>query len=421
MPRRPAGLSLPLGVIKKVGQRDVPLLEKRFQVGEVIGQGTFTTVRKVTKQGNATPGGVSFITKTYKTDDEEMVSIANREFQVLKLVRGHPNVMHCKEILVDAPNGRVDLLLRMAPGISLSSLVSNEGRLNEERARPILVGLLKALLWCHSRRVVHRDVKPDNIVVNEEGENGPGVVLCDFNTACCLGRDCSDPLAGGVTPTGTPDWLSPECANTGCPGEMVDVWAAGLCLQYMLAGFLPWSNQSYSAILKSVQSVTKIEPPTGISEEAVDLLQSLLQRDVASRMLVCGALAHGWCKLFLPALNELLFAEEQYIPLGTASTLCLQHSLEDNSDRRHSPMRVSFQVAATSRHLNQKRVSDFGMTSNEADSSASHSHVNGVSEVALALSRRPKSLGHDGHVRRTKRAKTINASVGCSGHCEVDR
>lgn len=417
MPRRPAGLSLPVGVIKQVGQleRDVPLLEKRFQLGEILGQGTCATVRKITKRGNATPGGVALITKTYKTDDEEIVNIANREFQILRLVRGHPNVMQCREIVVDTLNGRVDLILRMAPGISLSSLVSKEGRLNEDRARPILECLLKALLWCHSKRVVHRDVKPDNILVNEDGDRGTNAVLCDFNTACCLGRDCTDALAGGVTPTGTVDWLSPECANTTCPGEMVDIWAAGLCLQYMLAGRLPWSGKSWSAIMQCVKSVGEIEPPAGITEEAADLLRRLLQKDVASRLLVCGALAHAWCKLSLPTLNDLLFADEQLIPVGNAATLCVPQSAQDTNGGQRGPMRVSFQVAATSRHSKHKQVVyGFGMTSSENHGSS------GLNDASVALSRRPRSPPQDkSSSRRTKRSKTIHGTINSSISDEI--
>lgn len=412
MPRRPVGLALPEGVIKKIAPREGPLIENRFQLGEILGQGAFTTVRKVSKQGNATPGGAPLITKTYKTDDEEMINIAKREFEVLRLVRGHPNIMQCKDILVDTQHSRVDLIFRLAPGISLSRLVSDKGCLNEDRARPILIGLLQALLWCHSRRVVHRDVKPDNIVVDEERENGPSVILCDFNTACCLGRGCSDHLAGGVTPTGTVEWLSPECANCACPGEMVDVWAAGLCLYYMLVGSLPWSGKSWSAMMKSVQSVKEIElgPLGETSEKARDLLQSLLQRDVVSRMLVCGALSHSWCQIPLSALNELLFAEDQYVPVGTASTLCLQGSAEDADCTRHScPMRVSFQVAATCRHSHASQGSDsFGMTPDADHESGGSPHANGVSEVSSALSIRNYSSERDS-LRRNKRAKTINA------------
>lgn len=415
MPRRPIGLALPAGIIKKAAPHEGPLLEKRFELGEILGQGAFATVRKVTKQGNATPGGAPLITKTYKTNDEEMINIANREFQVLRLVRGHPNVMQCKEIIVDTPNGRVDLVLRLAPGISLSRLVSEKGRLNEDQSRPILVGLLQALLWCHSRRVVHRDVKPDNIIVDEARAGGTGVVLCDFNTACCLGRNCSDDLAGGVTPTGMATFavglMSRELANCGCPGEMVDVWAAGLCLYYMLAGPLP-SGKGWSAMLKSVRSAEEIDLETlaGISEEALDLVQSLLRRDVVSRMLVCGALAHAWCKISLPTLNELLFADERYVPMGTASTLCLQASPEEADGRRHGPMRVSFQAVATHRHSdNREGVSNFGMTPDVDLENGGYQQANGVSEVSSALSTRSRT-SEMSSMRRFKRARTVNVS-----------
>lgn len=389
--RRPVGLALPVGVIKNVVPRAEPLLERHFELGEILGQGASSTVRRVSKRGNhATPGGGLLVAKTYRTNDEEIVNVAKREFQILKLLGSHPNVMTCEDIVVDSPRGRVDLVLHEAPGISLTRLVSDDGPLSEDRARPILIGLLKALLRCHSRRVVHRDVKADNILVNEEDNGGVGVVLCDFNTAYCLGKDCDDSLAGGATPTGTVDWLSPECANNDCTGEMVDVWAAGLCLYYMLAGSLPWRS-----MLDVVKSAEDIEPPPGISEEAMDLLRSLLQRDVESRMLVCGALAHPWCKLSHETLDELFFA-----------------GVDADQDDPCSK-RVSFRMAATGRHCNKEPGLDkFGMISAEDPGCDGCEQVNGLSEDSSVCTE-ARIPSQEEHGKRFKRNKTIHASGGC--------
>lgn len=296
---------------------ELPLLQRRFEVGSALGQGCASVVRHV-KRRDAPLGSAPLVVKTYRTEDPEMVAVAQREFQMLLLLRGHPNVLMGDEILEDQDRGRVHLVMRLAPGHTLSTIVARDGPLTEERARPILVGLLRALHWCHSHRVVHRDVKPENLCVDESSDASrpTGVVLCDFNIAARLGTDASqDFLAGGCTPTGTRAYLAPEMAEgTSSAGEMTDLWGAGLCLYLMLSGRLPGSVPNWHKVVTEMSGSEKLKLPSGISREAADLLQRLLSRKVETRALLVGALAHPWCQLDSAEIQRLVHPHFSFRP-----------------------------------------------------------------------------------------------------------
>jgi len=150
------------------------------------------------------------------------------------------------------------------------------------------VGLLRAIQFCHERRVQHRDVKPDNLMVEPDGSK---VVLIDFNSAVMAGaRDVADLLAGGLTPTGTTgamEHVAPELLSFRSAGELVDLWGAGICLYFMLAGKLPKNQNDMSEPIPL--------PPS--SEDAQQLMAGLLLPSPVSRWMAKEALFHPWCEL----------------------------------------------------------------------------------------------------------------------------
>lgn len=122
------------------------------------------------------------------------------------------------------------------------------------------------------------------------------LVLMDFNAAC---------RGGGLTPTGTRFYMSPEAwREAASTNEMRDMWSVGVCLFFMLAGFLPWIGERLHVLALEVSNFP-LRLPAGLSAEADSLLRGLLCRDVACRLMVIAALAHPWCRLALDERREL--------------------------------------------------------------------------------------------------------------------
>ncbi|CAE7454383.1 CPK3, partial [Symbiodinium pilosum] len=167
------------------------------------------------------------------------------------------------------------------------------GSLREGLASSIMRQVFSALRYCHERNVLHRDLKPDNIMVQHHSCEtppatpammAPEVKLIDFGLAVITTREVLG--RSGSSVIGSEDYLAPE-ARQGSHLPASDVWSAGMVLHAMLRGSLPkWENDKEldfdTAGYKS------------LSSSARDLLKGLLALDAADRLPAAAALAHPW-------------------------------------------------------------------------------------------------------------------------------
>lgn len=200
-------------------------LSKRFELLEVLGQGTTGVVRR----GLRREDGREVALKMSHAAEEEVVQIAKAEFEMLRRVK-HPNIVQAVDFLTSA--GRPVLILELFGGLPLSTstLRTPQKRLAEPVARRLFATLLEVIGHLHRLQVIHRDVKPDNVLVSEDLTD---LRLVDFNTARWLEEGAA------LTMTGDRTYAAPEFLAGESPSEAGDVWAAGLCLHFMLAGRLP--------------------------------------------------------------------------------------------------------------------------------------------------------------------------------------
>lgn len=267
-----------------------PLVEKHFDLGPVLGRGSFSVVRRACcKHG---PDRTEVALKTYFYDGDEKLEFAHREFQISRLLAGLPNLAVCMQLFEDLPNKRVDLVMQLAAGETLATLLKHS-TFSEARARPVLVGILQAVHSCHSRRVCHRDIKPDNIVVQQYDSGEVSVMLCDFNSAACLGQQYLARWSGSLTPAGSHLFAAPEIhVHSHGALQLADVWSTGLCLHLMLTG-RPFVQRAFDTLTCSLSLIL----PKALTHEVCDLLELLLATNPMQRCLVPGALAHPWCRL----------------------------------------------------------------------------------------------------------------------------
>ncbi len=164
------------------------------------------------------------------SEDAELESFARREYELLNTLQ-HPNIISVFDFFTWS--GRSVLIMEYFQGRELSQVVAAVPglRLSEAVTRRLALGLFDAVAYLHRHGVVHRDIKPQNVMVDEALET---VKLVDFNASCSL-----DNNALALTPTGSPLFASPEVLVGDSPGEANDVWCAGVCLYFMLVGHLP--------------------------------------------------------------------------------------------------------------------------------------------------------------------------------------
>lgn len=275
-----------------------PLVERKYDLLEVLGQGTTGVVRRAMKYGGSSPSAV----KTVRTTDEEIALVVRREYKILCALQGHPNIVQCEDLVEDPMACRVDLVMTFVPGVSLDKFVRSHGKLTEDQARPLFTQLLCAVHHCHLHRVCHRDIKPSNINVSVDEGCTAKLVLMDFNAAAQVG---SSTLGIVMTPTGTRPYMSPEAMCTSrLYNEMTDVWSSGVCLYFMIVGHVPWVGQRWHTLLMEVTRFP-IQFPVDLSNDVLKLLKGLLCRSVADRLMVAGALALPWCKLSESQIHDI--------------------------------------------------------------------------------------------------------------------
>ena len=144
----------------------------------------------------------------------------------------HPNVVTILDMGTD-PGGDVYLAMELLHGESLGEMLDREGTLSVERTIELLRPVMDALALAHRRGIIHRDIKPDNVVVGDRGDGVIRPILLDFGMAKALSRELSQSLTALTEQNmvfGTPEYMAPEQARGDEVDARCDVYAAGVIL-----------------------------------------------------------------------------------------------------------------------------------------------------------------------------------------------
>ncbi|WP_432033285.1 protein kinase domain-containing protein [Streptomyces antibioticus] len=169
----------------------------------------------------------------------------------------HPQVVRVYDV-VDAGE-RLWIVMELVAGRSLERVLVEDGRLGPQETARIGLGLVAALRQVHARGVLHRDIKPGNVLVEEAGESGDGrVVLTDFGIAAI--QDTKALTMVGML-VGSPDYMAPERIAGRPQGPPSDNWSLGATLCATLAGHSPFSRDTTLATLHAVLYDEPVLPP----------------------------------------------------------------------------------------------------------------------------------------------------------------
>ena len=164
----------------------------------------------------------------------------------------HAHVVGVFDVVTDPESDARWLVMEYVDGLNLGQLVQMQGRLSPDEAGPLLWQATDALVAAEESGIVHRDVKPSNILVDRNGR----VKLTDFGIA----RISTDPaLTQTGMVTGSPAYLAPEVATGGRGDEAADVWSLGATAFHVLAGRPPYEVGDH--VLGALYRIVNEEPP----------------------------------------------------------------------------------------------------------------------------------------------------------------
>ena len=213
------------------------VLGGRYQLGELIGTGGMSSVFVATDRILERKVALK-VMHPRLAGDAGQADRFRREASTAAAL-GHPNIVAV--IDRDEDRGVPFIVLEYVPGENLKRLMSR-GPVAIDRSLEIAVGIARALAFVHAHGFVHRDVKPQNVLVTSGGE----VKVIDFGIARSMD------LANGVTETGTvlgsADYIAPEQAQGQAVGEASDVYSLGVVLYELLTGQVPFTGDSFIAV-----------------------------------------------------------------------------------------------------------------------------------------------------------------------------
>eukprot|EP00271_Cylindrocystis_brebissonii_P000183 TRINITY_DN1021_c0_g2_i2.p1 TRINITY_DN1021_c0_g2~~TRINITY_DN1021_c0_g2_i2.p1 ORF type:complete len:885 (-),score=82.46 TRINITY_DN1021_c0_g2_i2:1001-3655(-) len=234
--------------------------------------------------------------KSVSTETQEAVREVEVEVDAMTRVARHLNIVTLHEVFKERE--ATHLVMDLCPGGDVCDyLLGNQSR-PESTTAFIFWQVAQALAHCHARRVVHRDVKPEKMLVASVTKDWHGqrrmlVKLGGFNTAVCLRPG---ERAAGVV--GSAAYLAPEVCQRQPYGCEADMWSFGVSLFCALAGYFPFPKVDLSseAAWNGPTARPKYKPRvwSTISDEALDLVQSLLLVDPSARMTAEAVLRHPW-------------------------------------------------------------------------------------------------------------------------------
>ncbi|MFI8894701.1 serine/threonine-protein kinase [Streptomyces paradoxus] len=272
------------------------LLAGRYRLGKVLGRGGMGTVWRAQDETLGRTVAVKELRFPSNIDEEEKRRLITRTLREAKAIARIRNNSAVTVFDVVQEDDRPWIVMELVEGKSLAEVIREDGLLEPKRAAEVGLAVLDVLRSAHREGILHRDVKPSNVLIAEDGR----VVLTDFGIAQVEG-DPSITSTGMLV--GAPSYISPERARGHKPGPAADLWSLGGLLYAAVEGTPPYDKGSAIATLTAVMTEPLEEPKN--AGPLKDVIHGLLTKDPAQRLDDAGARA---------LLNSVLRAPETAEP-----------------------------------------------------------------------------------------------------------
>ncbi|EGG23060.1 putative protein serine/threonine kinase [Cavenderia fasciculata] len=255
-----------------------------YLIGKTIGSGTSSKVKIGTHVITGKRVAVK-ITKPKRVKERKEIE---REISILKLLK-HNHIIQLFEAIYEEDRGRICLVLEYISGGELFDYIVARGRLSEKEARKFFRQILSGLIYCHENMVCHRDLKLENILVDDEGN----IKISDFGYSNIIRPGCLMSTFCGSPVYAPPEILLEKKYN----GNEVDIWSIGVILYSMVTGQLPWSltdGVQVEGLDRLLKGEFKYPSNVLLTNEVKELINRMIVANPAQRIKLSEIKNHSW-------------------------------------------------------------------------------------------------------------------------------
>ncbi|KAF5283723.1 hypothetical protein FQA39_LY17220 [Lamprigera yunnana] len=261
----------------------------KYEVIGLLGEGSFGRVYKANQVGSSSVVALKVITKRGRSLKE--IKGLRQECKIQRSLH-HPNII---QMLDSFETDNEIVVITEFAHKELTVVLSKEGYLSESRVQSIVWDLVSALYYLHSHRVLHRDLKPQNILLDLKNK----AKLCDFGFA----RNMSTGTHVLTSIKGTPLYMAPELIEEHPYDHNADLWSLGCIIYELLVGTPPFCTTSLLHLIRMIKH-DHVQFPTFLSEICVSFLKGLLQKDPGKRVAWPDLLKHPFVKGHVLILDD---------------------------------------------------------------------------------------------------------------------
>lgn len=261
----------------------------RYTVSSLIGEGSFGRVYRAIRKVDDQIVALKIISKRGRSNKE--LKNLRRECDIQAKLK-HPNVIE----MFESFETKHDLVVVTDfAQIDLHRYLAKNGAISEEKAQKLICHLVSALYYLHSNRILHRDLKPQNVLLNDDLH----AKLCDFG----LARNMTMGTHVLTSIKGTPLYMAPELLAERPYDHQADLWSLG-CISYeTMAGQPPFCTTSILHLVKLIKH-EEVKWPSFLTSNCRSFLQGLLEKDSSLRITWAQILCHPFVegKLFISGI-----------------------------------------------------------------------------------------------------------------------
>jgi serine/threonine protein kinase len=332
-----------------------PVIAGKYQVLSKLGEGTFGTVLLVQHTELSTKYALKIL-KRELSNNEQFVSRFKREAEIL-LKFYHSGSVQLRDFGKTA-DGLYYMATDFCEGQLLETVLANVGRFEVSEALKITHEILEILSAAHEFGIVHQDIKPSNIMINESATGKRQIQILDFGIASLREEALSSSGANTKSDEkpfhyGTPVYMAPEQ----CAGELdldfkVDLYACGIILYEMLTSWVPFDSQDILQIL--LKHLTQPVPPfpkqLGIPLSVEEILFKALEKEKSKRF----SSAKEFAEACLAQINLIKPSQSSPKLEKLEAVVATPKSISKNSDRRILCLDDNEMILQIMQHLLQK-------------------------------------------------------------------